>query len=561
MRHKRALADLAPWVALALAAALIAAWLYGPNVLNPSSHAWLLHGDPAQHYVGSAYFLAEPWRWPPGAIHGFGQTPTSVVFVDAIPVAALAAKLLGVAAGQQYFGAWMLLCHVGAAWFGARLLRTLGVAGWPLCAGALLFALAPALLLRVYGHEALMAHFLILAGLQLALVPWRWAPWLTLGAFSVLVHPYLALMTGVLGAGAALAALALRDIAPWRLAAQALACLVLCGALAWAAGYFIGGGSQVSSGGHGFFSANLLTWVDPMDWHAFLAQHGRDVARGREWSMLMPAQAQATAGQYEGFAYLGAGVVLLVLLALVPMPMPMPMRRQGRAQPAPAIPRARWISLVGACAGLALLALSARPSVGATILLDIPLSEGVASALGVFRASGRFVWPATYLLMAVAVSRTVRLPAGGWLLVACVLVQAVDLSAKLSELRHRFRDGPEGAVAAVAAPLWPQALKRCPRLELVATGELGSHWIAPALAAGMAGAQVVPAPVARPSPDAARQRRVQVDALLAGTGWRNDTVYVVWPDLAGAIQALPAGARRLAVEGYDLVLPGPCQPA
>eukprot|EP01034_Spumella_vulgaris_P003259 gene3259-4202_t len=175
------------------------------------------------------------------------------------------------------------------------------------------------MLLRVYGHEALMAHFLVLAALQRSLVPWRWGPWLALGACSVLVHPYLALMTGVLGIGAALSALALRELAPGRLAMQAAASLALCGALAWAAGYFIGGGSQVSSGGHGFFSANLLTWADPMNWQAFLAQHGRDVARGREWSLLLPPQVQATAGQYEGFAYLGAGVLVLVMLALYPI--------------------------------------------------------------------------------------------------------------------------------------------------------------------------------------------------------------------------------------------------
>lgn len=558
MTQGRALAGQAPWVALLCVAAFMAAWLYGPNVLQPSSHAWLLHGDPAQHYVGSVYFLAEPWRWPPGAIHGFGQTPTSVVFVDAIPGVAMAAKLLGVTAGQQYFGLWMLLCHVLSAWFGARLLRTLGVAGWPLCAGALLFALAPAMLLRVYGHEALMAHFLVIAGLQLALVPWRWGPWLVLAACSVLVHPYLALMAGVLGTGAALAALALGELTARRLAVQALVSLALCGGLAWAAGYFIGGGSQVSSGGHGFFSANLLTWVDPMHWQAFLAQHGRDVARGREWSVLLPAQAQATAGQYEGFAYLGAGVLLLLVLAVLPARRSAPAAPHG---PAPAIARARWIGVVGACAALGLLALSSRPSVGGAILLDLPLRDGVAGALGVFRASGRFVWPATYLVMAVAISRTVRLPAGGWLLAACVVVQAVDLSAKLSELRHRFRDGPEGAVAAVTAPLWGQALQRCPRLELLATGELGSRWIAPALAAGIAGAQLVPAPVARPTPDAAQERRAQVEALLRGTGWRNDTVYLVWPELAGAVQALPAGARRITLQGYDLVLPGPCQPA
>ncbi len=40
-----------------------------------------------------------------------------------------------------------------------------------------------------------------------------------------------------------------------------------------------------------------------------------------------------------------------------------------------------------------------------------------------------------------------------------------------------------------------------------------------------------------------------------------DAVYVMWPELAGALQALPPGAQRFTVDGYDVVLPRACQPA
>jgi len=530
-------------------ACLAAWWLYGAHVLAPGSVAWLLHGDPAQHYVGSTSFLSQPWRWPPGAIHGFGELPTSVVFVDAIPGVALLAKALALPPGLQYFGVWMLLCHALSAWFGMRLLTRLGASGWGLCAGGMLFSFAPALLLRLYGHEALMAHFLVLAALERSLGAWRWDHWVLLGVCGVLVHPYLALMVCVLGVASAMAAVAGRELAWKALAMQALAGAAALLACAWLVGYFVGG-AQVSSAGHGFFSANLLTWADPMDWHAFLAQNGRDVSRGASWSRLLPAQTQATGGQYEGFAYLGAGVLLASALACVPM---------GRARiDGPGIDRRRWIATVAACIVLGLLALSAQPSVGGRIVAAIPLSDGVASALGVFRASGRFIWPLTYLLMAVVLSRVLRLPNGSLLLSACLVLQAFDLSAKLSEFRHRFRDGPEGIVAQVASPTWGQALGRCPKMELLGGPDLGTGWIAPALAAARAGARVLPAPTARLSDAQVKARQVAVMRLLEEQRWQQDTVYVLLPGLPRAPAAVPAGWRRQALDGYDTVIPLRC---
>jgi hypothetical protein len=40
-------------LAAALVAVLFAVWIYGWRVIDPGSAAWLLHGDPAQHYLGT----------------------------------------------------------------------------------------------------------------------------------------------------------------------------------------------------------------------------------------------------------------------------------------------------------------------------------------------------------------------------------------------------------------------------------------------------------------------------------------------------------------------------
>ena len=543
-------------LAAALIAVLFAAWVYGWRVIDPSSAAWLLHGDPAQHYLGSVFFLSEPWHWPPGLITRFGEAPTSVVFTDALPLAALLSKLLGVPAGLQYFGLWMVLCHAMSAWWGVRLLHRMGLVNpLSLVAGALMLATAPVLLSRAYGHEALMGQFLLLMALDRALAPWRWAPWLGLVAAAVLVHPYLALMVCVLGSAAALAAVAERKLSLPALLVQGSVSALVLGAEAWLAGYFAGSG-QLSAEGHRYFSANILTWFNPMAWREVMGPDPIVLEQTREWTRWLRPLKQTTWGQYEGFAYFGAGALLALALAAGAVAV--------RRAPAPVEPPARWTAVFLAALALALLSLSARPTLGGDVLADIPLGETGEELLGVFRASGRFIWPLTYLVMAWAIANVGRLRWGVALLVALLLVQEADLLYKLKEFRLRFREGPPPIEQAVSRPEWSEALSRCPNLELVSEAQSARKWAAPALAAGLAGARFYPAPTARYSPQAAAARQAAVKQLLTENGWRGDTVYLLIEPLPGGASIesiaadLPPTLRYVRADGYDLAVPVAC---
>lgn len=542
--------------AAAVVGALFALWVYGWRVVDPASAAWLMHGDPAQHYLGSVFFLGEPWRWPPGLITRFGEANTSVVFTDALPLVALLAKLLQVPPGVQYFGLWMVLCHALAAWWGVRLLRRMGLTHpVSLVAGGLILATAPSLLFRAYGHEALMGQFLVIAALERVLAPWRWLPWLALGAIAVLVHPYLALMVSVLGMASALAALAEGTVAPLKLLALGVGSGLLLAGEAWIAGYFAGSG-QISAEGHRWFTANLLTWFDPMAWRAFMAGDPVIYEQSREWTRWLPPLKQAQVGQYEGFAYLGAGVLAAAAIAIVV--------NVARRAPPYTSTRARWIAAVLASLLFALWSLSARPTLGGMVLADIPLGPLGEKVVGVFRASGRFIWPATYLVMAWAIATVGRLRWGMALVVLLLLVQQADLFHKYKEFRIRFRVGPPHIEQAVTDPVWQQALSRCPRLELVSGGQVAGKWVGAALAAGRAGASFYPAPTARYSPEAAAARQEAVKKLLAGNGWRDDVVYVlVQPLPEGAsvekiAAALPPGIRHVRADDFDLAVPNAC---
>lgn len=535
---------------------LFATWLYGWRVLDPRSFQWLLHGDPAQHYIGAVYFLGQAWQWPPGVIRGVGAggADSSVILADALPLLALPAKLLGWPAHWQYFGAWLYGCHGLAAGVGVLLLRRLGCAPGAAFAGALLFALAPVLLLRAYGHEALQGQFLVLAALVLALGRWRVWPWLLLSVVAVAVHPYLAAMVLALMLAGAAAAWQQGQVPAWRLMrVLALACTLALGS-AYLVGYF-GLGGQYSAPGFGFFSANLLTWFDPMDWAGFLARFGRDAAQGAEWSRVLPALGQASAGQYEGFAYLGVGVLALLAVALASLPL-----RPDRGTCSGTPPgRLGWV--VAACVALALLAVSNQPAFGEHALGTLPLWPSLEKLAGVFRASGRFVWPLTYLLMAWAIARVGRLPAGATWVSLALMVQLYDLSDKLVELRGRFQQGPPGIAAAPTAPLWGAMLTACPRVELLFWPAEDGRWITPALAAARAGASVTPLPLARPRPQEEHLQRQALLARQAGHGWRQGTLYVAPPSSGNASVQAPPGYEAHVADGFIVFAAPGCLPA
>lgn len=417
---------------IALVALATYAHLFGIRTLDPGNVAWMLHGDPAQHYLGWQFFRHEAWAWPPGRIAGFGLPDgTSIVFSDTIPLLALALKPFSALLPDefQYFGPWMLLCFVLNGYFGLRLLTRISSDRLLRVLGALLFIFSPPLFMRAYGHEALMAHWLLLASMDTYLGGWRfgrWSLWLLLAA---LIHPYLLLMTLGLFAAAAYKAAGMENSLHRRvlLAQCVLAGLLLVGVM-WACGYFTSKGN-LSGGGYGFFSMNLLALIEP-------------VFIGPEFgsSPFLASHATATAGQYEGYLYLGAGGLFLAVVALA-------LRLQGPPQPGLAPqglpPRAQLAPLCLVAFAFWLLALSNSVTFAGHHLFTVPLPDVVLKALSVFRASGRFGWPAFYLItfaiIALILPRLSR-PAAFAILAAGLLLQIADHTHKYREFRHAIRE-------------------------------------------------------------------------------------------------------------------------
>ena len=159
-------------LATLLFAAIVAWTILGPSVINPRNIKWL-KGDPAQHYLGWAFFRMEnSWKLPLGYTSKLNfPDGTQIAYTDSMPIIAAAMKVFSrrLPSTFQYLGLVGFANYLLQAFFGYKigfaLLKDRLLAA---LAGAF-FTLAPPFILRTGFHFSLSSQWLILAGLWLYL--------------------------------------------------------------------------------------------------------------------------------------------------------------------------------------------------------------------------------------------------------------------------------------------------------------------------------------------------------------------------------------------------------
>lgn len=448
------------WLGTLAGAAIGAAflsWIAGTRPLAPTDVDWTMKLDWAEHVFGWHYLRVEPWHWPPGTIRGyFAPLGTSIGLTDSIPLVAFALKPFDrwLPPLVQYLGLWWLVCFTLQGALGARLASRVSASAIVQALAATLFVLVPSLLARV-GHAALCSHWLLLWAVLIATRPARLRPleWALLGAVAGLIQPYLAVMVLAL-----LGAVAIRPLVPapaaTRVAAWTAAVATTLGGW-WLSGMFIlQGEASLNEGGLGYYSMNLLGPITPQG-----------------FSLVLPALPVATDGQvYEGFHYLGLGLIALLAAAAV-------LARRRIAPAAAAVPGLDRL-FAGMAALLAVFALSPVVTLGRWTLVD--LNGPWVGPLAAFRSSGRFFWPLTYVAVLWAVGvvcRRLSTTGAIGLLSVAVALQVVDLHGA-----HRARYDTARSEAFYA---WPQPFR-------------SARWAS--LAAGQAHVVVAPPPQCGRSP-------------------------------------------------------------
>lgn len=513
----------------------------GLALANPRHVDWLLDaGDRTTHFLGWHMFRHEAWSAPLGAIQSFGYpVGTSVALTDSIPALALPFKALVPAAGDfQYIGLWLLACFVLQGVFGALLAATATGNVALRLLGAALFVLTPMLVHRV-GHAALASHWLLLASLWITFTSradhWSartFALWFVLVAIAGAAHPYIGLMVLALVA-AHYARVAL--VSPRHAAVRALlplaALLAGYGVVSWQAGYFVvDSGSDLQASGVGFYSMNVLSLLMPMG-ASRLFGHG--------------PFAPATEGQYEGYAYLGAGQLLLMMVAAVTFVVTA-RRLQWR----------RWIEYAPfalACLTLTLLALSPAITAGSRTLFTY--DEAWLGPFRIFRASGRLFWPVYYALVGGAVVLiVVRYTAARAIaiLTLAVVLQAIDVSSQyrgMQVIRTVRWTNP------LPSEFWPRVLPHYDHLTLLPTNMCGGgppiDYTPFALHAGRAGVTINAGFAARYDARKVEQYCQTLTGRLRQGDFARDEIYVTLPKLVPVLSAAPKTPLACTyVDGY-----------
>lgn len=390
----------------ALVGGFIALRTLEPAFITGTGGKWVRpENDYLAYLVAWNYYVVDDWRWPLFDLPAMGYPEGgSVLFNDALPLAALPTKLLYKASGVRInpFGWWIFLTYVLQGAMAARLMCATGVRSlWGAAAVAVLTIVNTSFSSRM-GHTALSSHFLLLWALAMHFESLRrgrarvWEYTLVL-SLALLVNSYLFAMVFAFQL-ATFVALAGRRQLPLRDLGSAAAGIAGVAALGIAAGYgmFLTNPSSMKSQGFGLYSWNLVgLLVPPQGIFGYFTGIARD----------------GTHGQYEGESWVGMGTFVVLALSLVLAP------KQALESVR------RYAVYVALLLAFAVYAASNLVYAGTVLVVHYPLPQAVIDLGNYFRATGRFIWPLAYSLMVLPLALIFR-ARGAWVAIPVAMLGA-----------------------------------------------------------------------------------------------------------------------------------------
>lgn len=371
--------------------------IYGVGPLDVTSDAWIFYEngydewDIQQRYAGWLAFRGSDWTFPLGQANAWGYpipNGINVAFSDSIPWVAILCKLLSPVLPQifQYEGIYAMLVFALQGGAAAMLLSVFFEKMRLIAVSTLFFTFSPILLERAFRHTSLASHYIVLVSMYFYFryrhdkkYPWQF---LLLPIIAVGITPYFFPMVEIF-----ILVFCLEKICSGGKRGLAVLYFVsscfLGMAAAWVIGT-VGHGYSASREGYGYYSLNLNAIINP------------DSCGNYTWSDILPQREQLY-GQYDGFNYLGFGMLTLIGGVLLALLAALFYHRECRT-----IIKKLAVENVGlffVCIFLTCFAVSNVVCFDSTQLIEIPLPEKLLKFCGIFRASSRMFYPVYYLLM------------------------------------------------------------------------------------------------------------------------------------------------------------------
>jgi len=399
-----------------LLGALFFIYIFGTAILDFTYTDWIMKAFPdfINNYLGWNLFRNSGWYFPIGLmdniVHPF---KVSIIYPDSIPLFAIIFKLLSPVLPEkfQYFGLFGIICYILQGGIGALIVRKIGGNTCQSIIGSLFFTLSTIMMFRFAFHHALAAHFIILLCILAYLSDYNSSLkkqifiWGGLLALSASIHLYFIPMIIIFMFFYLLREYITTKNIKNQCIVFGVSILIMMGMMfCLGAFYFV---KNTSLSGRlwelvweegGFGSANLNTFINPRPFTASI----RDMPPVTEGiSRFIKDMPVATGLQYEGYAYLGLGIILLFIVVIF-----ISIQKDGSDLKNFKI--RKTLPIVGIILSLLLLSLSYTITFNQYKLFTYPVLRLVQRLWGMFGHTGRMNWPIVYIVMIFCIWQTIK---------------------------------------------------------------------------------------------------------------------------------------------------------
>ena len=421
-------------VAIGTLAAIVT--MGGFTKINPRNVSWI-SGDNLTAYVAQLYYLSDNWHLPLSANPNYGnELSTSLTYTGPSPILMYFQKIVGLNPQLQLFGFWVILNFILQIYFSLLVVKVLG--------GNLqqsilisILSISPSLIFRTQMHLWLISHFLILWALSICIKYYKFKIIKKIElsgiiALGFLINSYLLGMVLTM-----LLYPFLHDLIYKKEILRKKFSTPIVGLSTIFAVYLITEGinkqktfyesiKMFFSSTYGYHHFNLLSFINPDDGKLAEANGGL-ISKGTVLNFsITKMNLGNTPGAYEGFAYLGLGAILLILLSVFIKSINLTALFQNSNF------RIIFILLTA----VSIFSITNRIGIG-SFEYTFPIPVLATWALGIFRASGRFMWIVGYLILFLAAGRLIReskLRTSIILLSLCLSFQILDLSIPMKNI-------------------------------------------------------------------------------------------------------------------------------
>ncbi len=420
----------------AILGAFVFLWIFGRAILMPSNTTWIFAhpDDSTQHYLGWVFYRNTPWTFPIGMTDGLSSDGmVSCMYTDSLPLFAIFFKLISRFLPEtfQYFGIWGIFCFALNGGFGALLLSRIKNNIIFTSLGSLFYSLFFPSITRITHHNSLGAIFLIMIALTLTIDHAReykhgFTPvvlWTVTGILATLIHMYFIPMLYFVMMGYIIL-LVFKDKKIVRAICTFASTTVLSVLSLYCIGAFEGK-SSYSDGGYGFYSSNINTFFNSGGHSKYLRQ------------------LNTTPGQYEGYGYLGLGMLVCCFLGIIIIFSKLEKKEGGVIKNAAAYIKAHRVEFIaGAAVFIAsfLWSLSTTVALNEKVIFSLSVPPAIVQKLSIFRATGRFIWLPCLIVMTTALWLVTKLNKKSAVaaLTICVWLQGMDMRNFREELHNVY---------------------------------------------------------------------------------------------------------------------------